>query len=730
MRLTKILFQSTRLGLGTLCFILSCIMGTTASAQSTYYWSNNNKIPIQEDRSSIIFQFKDNTTIQSYFKQANSLIASVEIHDVQGRAVVQLTSKQTSSPIAVAEKLGVDVNQLESASFGLTLNDGFQIWPTHQIVLALRKDATMSDLNAIIGETKATIKESKYNRIILEVSDINKVVTLANKLYESPTVVWAHPDFYAKIKHNFTPSDPLYSNQFQMNNSNDVDCDAPEAWDINKGSSSIRVAVIDDGLETHEDLPTLNTSLGYTPANNGNGTPTSSGRHGVACAGSISAAHNNVGVAGIAPNVEIFSVNIFYGGETGSDLANAITYSKNQNADVMSNSWGYSSCTYSLDVLNTALADAKNNGRGGKGCVIVFAAGNDYASCVSYPGNSSNVIGVGAITNTGVRSAYSNRGNKLDISAPSSGGTLGVYTTDRMGSAGYSSGNYTGNFGGTSSACPLVSGVAALVLSANGNLTSAQVQNILETTADDMGASGFDVEFGHGRVNAHQALLAANGGGGGNPNPTCVGTNVTFTLNTDRYGSETSWVLTNSNGATVASGSNYANSRTYTFNWTLADGNYTFTINDSYGDGICCAYGNGSYSLVEGSTTIKTGGSFNSTEATNFCVATASSNSNGSGNPNVNVFSDGSSLMATEKETASNLVIYPNPASEQLVLELDHLKAGTQVSIIDGTGRLVWSNELTTNKYNINIQKLAKGMYNLTLREPNGTLITKHFVKK
>lgn len=723
MRIIKILPRSTRLATAVLCLI-SCILGTTATAQSTYYWSNNTKIQVKENRSSIIFQFKKNTAIQSYFEQSVSTIANVEIHAFQNRAIVHFYENQSNTPQNIAKELGIKASDLESAIFGLTLNDGFEIWATHHIVLSLRKDAIISDLSPILDKYEAKIKDTKYNRITLEVSDVTKVVSLANQLYENPKVVWAHPDFYAKIEHNFTPTDTYYSSQFQMNNSNDVDCDAPEAWNLTKGVAGLRVAVIDDGLETHEDLPTLNTSLGYTPANNGNGTPTSSGKHGVACAGSISAAHNGIGVAGIAPNVEIFSVNIFYGGETGSNLADAITYSKNQGADVMSNSWGYGSCTYSLDVLNTALADARNNGRGGKGCVIVFAAGNDYFSCVSYPGNNPNVIGVGAITNTGVRSGYSNQGNKLDISAPSSGGTQGVYTTDRMGSAGYSSGNYTGTFGGTSSACPLVSGVAALVLSTNTNLTSAQVQSILETTADDMGSNGFDVEFGHGRVNAHQAVLAANGGG--TPTPSCVGTNVTFTLNTDRYGYETSWSLTNSSGSVVHSGAinSYANSQTYTFNWTLVDDSYTFTINDSYGDGICCAYGNGSYSLVEGTTSIKSGGSFNSTEATTFCVAGVSPSPNPNGSASPNLFSD-----VEGAEISTNLSLYPNPAKYQLVLELNQLKDGTQVSIIDARGRLVWSNPLTTTKSSINIQKFTAGIYNLTIREPNGTFITKHFVK-
>jgi subtilisin family serine protease len=634
MKLYNILFQSNGLKRAFLLLLFSTTF-SLINAQSDYYWSDNHKIDLKEDRTSIVVQFKEGSLFESYFKVQNPIISSVEIHSAKNRAVVRFKTRQDLSLKQLIKNLGIESSEYVSAAFGFKLDDGFQIWPTHQIELSLRKDAKMSEINAILQKYKARTIYSNKNRLSLRISEINQALALSNELYENNSVEWAHPDFYATIRHAFTPSDTYYGNQFQMNNSNDVDCDAPEAWDITTGASSIKVAVIDDGVETHPDLTNLNTSIGYTPANNGNGLPNSSGAHGVACAGIIGATHNNIGVAGIAPDVEMFSVNIFYGGESSADLANAITYSKNQGASVLSNSWGFPSCTYSADVLNSALADAKNNGRNGKGCVIVFASGNDYGSCVSYPGNNPNVIAVGAITNTGNRSSYSNQGSKLDISAPSSGGSLGVYTTDRQGSSGYASGSYTSTFGGTSAACPLVSGVAALVLSIDNALTSSQVQSILETSSTDMGASGFDVEFGHGRVNAHQAALAAGGttggGGGGGGTPACVESNISFNLLTDNYGSETTWSLTDANGTQLYSGSGYNNNQTYNFNWTLADGNYTFTINDSYGDGMCCSYGQGSYDLSDGTVTIKSGGSFASVETTDFCVS--SSGSGGGSDP-------------------------------------------------------------------------------------------------
>ena len=124
------------------------------------------------------------------------------------------------------------------------------------------------------------------------------------------------PDFYARVTQF---SDPLYPYQFQMNNTGQlidghagqVDCDVDfEAWAITTGSSNITIAVIDDGLEDHEDFNDSNGNSrllnGYTPANNGNGTPKSSAKHGVPCAGIITASHNGIGVKVLLPNRSSF----------------------------------------------------------------------------------------------------------------------------------------------------------------------------------------------------------------------------------------------------------------------------------------------------------------------------------------------------------------------------------------------------------------------------------------
>jgi endonuclease I len=97
-------------------------------------------------------------------------------------------------------------------------------------------------------------------------------------------------------------------------------------------------------------------------------------------------------------------------------------------------------------------------------------------------------------------------------------------------------------------------------------------------------------------------------------------TNGTFNLVTDDYGYETSWEIENNSGGTVASGSGYNDNSTYSENVCLDDGDYTLTVYDSYGDGICCSYGSGSYNLIIGGQSVASGGSFAYQDITSFTV--------------------------------------------------------------------------------------------------------------
>ncbi|MFK5947508.1 MAG: endonuclease, partial [Methylococcales bacterium] len=132
---------------------------------------------------------------------------------------------------------------------------------------------------------------------------------------------------------------------------------------------------------------------------------------------------------------------------------------------------------------------------------------------------------------------------------------------------------------------------------------------------DTTGFDGAELVY----VDYFQPTTATNTGGNGG---SCTTHNVAFSLTTDQYGYETSWSLTDANNQTIASDSNLASSKMFTDNFCLADGVYTFTINDAYGDGICCSFGNGSYDLSEAGSSLVSGASFTSSESKTFTLTT------------------------------------------------------------------------------------------------------------
>jgi hypothetical protein len=390
---------------------------------------------------------------------------------------------------------------------------------TENILVRLKAGVVLDNLISKLNlHEKIQSVSSGYDYLVLKINSGFSPLDLSNQIYESGLVDWSHPDFYLPIVKN--SNDPLFFQQFYLKNTGQgngvsgIDMNIESAWNITKGSSNIKIAVIDDGVEDHEDYfgRVLN---GFTPRDpfNGNGRPVSNYSHGTACAGIIAATHdNNLGIAGIAPNCKIVPINIFTDlTETTSDVASGINWAWNQGgADVISNSWSYPTTNQTLagfDVIVQAINNARLLGRNGKGAVVVFSSGNS-SSGVQFPANLDNVLTVGAIQKNGNLWPYSSFGTEMDVVAVSGNTNLNgdIVTTDRMGLYGYDISNYTSQFGGTSASCPQASGLASLILSVNPNLTELQVRSIIKNTATDMGVPGFDNYFGNGRLNATLAL--------------------------------------------------------------------------------------------------------------------------------------------------------------------------------------------------------------------------------
>jgi hypothetical protein len=377
-------------------------------------------------------------------------------------------------------------------------------------------------------------------------------LALAEELSADPRVVWATPNLFMG-SHLFT-LDPLYADQWHLNNTGQsggtpgADVDAPGAWQITAGSPSIVIADIDDAIQrSHPDLaPNVWVNPLEIPGNgiddDGNGwvdddrgwdfwdndndpspNPGSHDHHGTATAGiAVAAGNNNLGGAGIAYGAKLMPIRSnIVPALSPPDVATAVYYAAGRTADglgtwrgadVLTCSWGFDA---PFQPLTDAFAWAGVNGRGGKGLPSFCASGNDGSATLFYPsslaGSVPGVIAVGGSTHNDVRTSYSQYGADLDFVAPTSGQGAGIVTTDRTGPAGYSSGDYTGSFGGTSAATPLAAGIGALALSLDANLTAEQVRGLLRNTTDLIGGVGYGpdgrhIEYGSGRVNAATAV--------------------------------------------------------------------------------------------------------------------------------------------------------------------------------------------------------------------------------
>ena len=343
--------------------------------------------------------------------------------------------------------------------------------------------------------------------------------------------------FYPLVANNYTtyslPNDPYLSYQWHLQNtgqrlSNPAefaqfaafgnDLGVEPAWDIATGAGVV-VAVVDDGLQyTHPDLaPNFNLALSSNPVGLGDDPLPNreTDFHGTAVAGVLAAAGDNgIGTAGVAYDATL--VGIRYLGLSGVDddvLTNTTLLHETQNIDIYNNSWGSSAVRNVVGpgpLTSQALIDSVFLGRGGLGTIHVFATGNsaEEGDLATYNGLANNryTIAVGAINHAGGVSSFSESGPSLFVVAPSNGAGGSIVTTDLLGDDGYNETghnedltggerdffdelvgpdgvNYTSTFGGTSSAAPVVSGVIALMLEVNPNLTYRDVEHILARSA-------------------------------------------------------------------------------------------------------------------------------------------------------------------------------------------------------------------------------------------------------
>jgi hypothetical protein len=399
---------------------------------------------------------------------------------------------------------------------------------TPSILMEFRKGVSADVADGILASTGTLLMTPRISAVgpvtvQFDLRDGFAVLAAANSLSAKPEVLYAEPDLIVTSRAGFTPNDPLFAQSWHLRNTGQsggltgFDMDADIAWDVTTGAGSVIVVVFDNGIQQNH--PDINQIAGrdFTSdaSSNPNGGPFGTyDNHGTAVAGCVSGIVNNaLGGVGVAPGVKVASARFSTGTNSAGQgtfqyswLVNALNWAQTIGARVTNNSNGFGPSSS----IDSAYANTRS-----AGLVHFASAGNDGISTIGYPSSSAAVNSVAAANRFGGRSSFSQYGTGLDFIAPGEQ----IVTTDRTGSAGYASGDYT-PADGTSFASPNAAAVAALVVSQNPGFTAAQVEARLQTTAVDLGTVGYDTGYGWGFVNAQRAL---NGGGGTLANDQCSG---------------------------------------------------------------------------------------------------------------------------------------------------------------------------------------------------------------
>lgn len=436
-------------------------------------------------------------------------------------------------------------------------------YPSDQVIVRLQPQANADALAALAAQLGCRVEklDRGQDRYLLTVENTRLVhpISVANYLHErNDLTMYAAPNLFApKVTYAPTPIDDPYYHSHQWHLDGDVlkgadagsDINVEQAWDtiygaVAEGSPTVHVAIIDECVEMlHPDLfPNWRSGIDVDdgpPYDDFDPSPDSYQRHGTACAGLAVAKGNNIGVRGVSPNSGLIGIKFFGGDDADTAYAFLFAMDPDNNGDhsdgaaILSNSWGYGSGTYlPADVVNSINIVAQQ-GRNGKGALVLFAsANNDHTvNGVQSLGSLPTVTCVGGTNSHALHTEFSDVGPEVGMATPTNDRGddgvrlpwLDITTVDNTGNSGYNGLpdlDYTNGFGGTSAATPIAAGCAALVLSHDETMTAATFRSVMQHTAVriDEPYGRFDPitshshRYGYGRLDMGAAVAAAAAG--------------------------------------------------------------------------------------------------------------------------------------------------------------------------------------------------------------------------
>ena len=495
------------------------------SVTQEYYWFKDIKMPIfrVNDMSYVIFQESSFDALQA---SLSSMGAKVQERNISHPYIYEETNKTDKSALYLKGYRWTTVNL--SPEVASTLPGVIYVAPcykteksnpfpvTNKLYVFLNEGGDYEILERMSKKCQVEIvgEMAEFPNVYLLIctdKSSGNALEVANLMYESGSFKAAEPEFMSA---NFDTNDPYFSYQWHLNNSGqygssyagyDIKYNQAANASLISSTSSVTVGVVDSGVDlTHPDISLTSFSWNAVTSNSPSGYSTI---HGTAMSGIISGiTGNSVGIAGVASAAgKTMSINV--SDQSGqiviSAAANGIKKAADMGASIINCSWSLETSNY---LIENAIYYALTNGRNGKGCIITFCSGNLGGESLKYPASHTpekDVISVGAISYTGARWSNSNYGTNLDIVAPG----VNILTTGE--NHGYAMAT------GTSASAAQVSGVAALMLAWNPNLSYDEVGHILKITANkslpgytfsNSTYGTWNNEVGYGLLNMYAAL--------------------------------------------------------------------------------------------------------------------------------------------------------------------------------------------------------------------------------
>ncbi|PIF30396.1 putative secreted protein (Por secretion system target) [Flavobacterium sp. 9] len=757
----------------TIFIVLFSISGMYGQ-NNPYYYYKGEKVYLTVDKSTVNISTEENVQ--------KSSITALDVKDfdlatdknAKGQKSARLEFKNVPTDEEFQKKIkSLKENPaVKNVSLYYKRENAKPIGTSAFFYVKLKKENDLARLQKVASKKEVEIVKQVPNMpqwyiLSAKKNNAESSVDLANYFFETGFFEDVDPAFMFDFKSSCT-NDTNFGSLWGLYNAanTNIDINACQAWTISQGSG-IKIAVVDQGIDmAHNDLAANFSSLSYDALSGTSPSVFTNGNwHGTHVAGTIGAIKdNNLQVVGVAPLSKIMAVShpLLVTPTMSAEVASGISWAYQNNADVINNSWGdHGGAYYSsihTAILEDAIIKAMTLGRGGKGCVVVFASGNygDQGAVMDYPAYfNDNILTVGSIDSGGTRAFDSGYGIKLDVVAPG----VGIKST--------APGNTLLDANGTSMASPHVAGISALILSANPSLTGQQVRDIIEQTSQKVGSYSYglvtdktngtwNTQTGYGLVDAYAAVLAAQCTGTTSQISGAASICSSASYSAPTGGTTYNWSVTQSSSLVTLSGNGTSSvtltktSQTgtgqitlslyygsascgyRTINKTITIGsNFVATLHDGVGPygqvDVFVQGGAPPYNVYRGETTLiytsnspgtfvvpfGCGGGILKVEANTSCGLVAYRKMYSGCNTKSSVSTQASSKVGD----SSFYKIYPNPASSIINISLINedrapdFSAQINAILYDLNGQEKSNVAVVNNTATINVSQLQKGVY-------------------